>query len=481
MVMEFQPLIETLGSLKPEKVVGLRRGYADAVAKGVFNRKLVGEYFQRLRGVGEGEGLEPVGGEGWGGGFFGGGMGLKDYEVASLRGGGGAEGIGSDDNDSKVGGEERSDATRRDATRREGPNEAERRGTNANSPPPQPSPRLTSLASSQMSSLGTSLEMALSDFVPMISREGYFVSSLFGLDESEGDNEAVRKRKIESVCGCIQAGAKVVEEGLNTLAGVGGVEVLSNLVGSLKIGETLSTMGKEGGDRYAVEVLTKIKDGADKVWEAWVEDQVAWIEEGHGIPYNGKRAGVFSSFARFPTFVDRVISNVGKHGETSEAITGGIVKIAVALFSSLKSVVERDGTDKQYACHVVVLEVRVDKIGGCAATTIFAARSGAEGPSTYPLTRGMQTLPRLVAELQLFHEGRGEKEGRRGGNLLGRAAAGGQENVREELRQVLEVDDKERVQGALHPVCKHFQDQERCGGRRRADTLPEGVVFPHPG
>jgi hypothetical protein len=113
--MEFQPLIETLGSLKPEKVVGLRRGYADAVAKGVFNRKLVGEYFQRLRGVGEGEGLEPVGGEGWGGGFFGGGMGLKDYEVASLRGGGGAEGIGSDDNDSKVGGEERSDATRRDA------------------------------------------------------------------------------------------------------------------------------------------------------------------------------------------------------------------------------------------------------------------------------------------------------------------------------------------------------------------------------
>ncbi|GMI12063.1 hypothetical protein TrRE_jg12828 [Triparma retinervis] len=308
LVMEFQPLIETLGSLKPEKVVGLRRGYADAVAKGVFNRKLVGEYFQRLRGVGEGEGLEPVGGEGWGGGFFGGGMGLKDYEVASLRGGGGAEGIGSDDNDSK------------------------------------------------MSSLGTSLEMALSDFVPMISREGYFVSSLFGLDESEGDNEAVRKRKIESVCGCIQAGAKVVEEGLNTLAGVGGVEVLSNLVGSLKIGETLSTMGKEGGDRYAVEVLTKIKDGADKVWEAWVEDQVAWIEEGHGIPYNGKRAGVFSSFARFPTFVDRVLSNVGKHGETSEAITGGIVKIAVALFSSLKSVVERDGTDKQYACHVVVLE-----------------------------------------------------------------------------------------------------------------------------
>jgi hypothetical protein len=200
------------------------------------------------------------------------------------------------------------------------------------------------------------LEEALSDFVPMVAREGYFVSSLFGLDEEEGDNEAVRKRKIESVCGCIQVGAKFVEEGLNILAGVGGVDVLSNLVGSLKIEEALSTLGKEGGERYAMEILTKMKEGTDKVWEAWVEDQIAWIGECHGIPYNGKRAGVFSSFAKFPTFVDRVLSNVGESGKGSEAITGSIAKIAGALFSSLKSVVERDGTDKQYACHVVVLE-----------------------------------------------------------------------------------------------------------------------------
>jgi len=296
LVMEFQPLVETLGSLKPEVVVSLRRGYAVAVEKGVYSRKMVGEYFEKLRGVGEGEGLDPVAGEGWGGGWLGegGGMGLKDYAACDLRWDGAGErmieGIGSDDKSSKV----RSGA----ASRRLLVICGWRHIAVASLQPIITV--LTHLATrSQISTMGTELEAALGDFVPMIAREGYFIASLFGLDAAEGDTDAVKNRKLDSICGCIQVGAKVVEDGLKLLAGVGGSEVLKNLVGSLKIKEASEKLDDDaGGELYAGEVLRRMKVETEKVWEAWVEDQVAWVQEGCGIPYNGKRAGVFSSFAR---------------------------------------------------------------------------------------------------------------------------------------------------------------------------------------
>jgi len=51
-----------------------------------------------------------------------------------------------------------------------------------------------------------------------------------------------------------------------------------------------------------------------------------------------------------------VILNVGENKEGSEVVARGIVRIAEALFSCLKSVMERAATDKQYACNVIVLE-----------------------------------------------------------------------------------------------------------------------------
>jgi len=167
---------------------------------------------------------------------------------------------------------------------------------------------------------------------------------------------------ISGVCGLPSSDAEVKRRGSPHLC----------LVASLYLQEAMEgyqNKEKKGGDHslslaYVRSAILDIRKKADVVWVGWVEDQIKWVRTHQGVPLDGKQAGIFSNFSRFPSYLDYVMKccKAGKvegsvpNLSKNKVISYYLQKMAGALFSSLQDCANRETTDKQYASHVMRIE-----------------------------------------------------------------------------------------------------------------------------
>jgi hypothetical protein len=217
--------------------------------------------------------------------------------------------------------------------------------------------------------------------LPVIAREAYFASTLFGVSSKEIDGrnfENIRnvvdnssqhfRYCIERTCGIVHSDSsgKPFPE-----MGVKGDPMLY-LVGSICLNEAMdSYIDREKKDRdhslsltYVRAIILDLRKKADKQWVVWVYKQIEWIRSNNGVPVNGKRAGIFPSFARFPCYLDHLLQCC-RDGR-DPAYTPDIINIKVinyylqniadALLESLQECATRELTDQQYAANVMKME-----------------------------------------------------------------------------------------------------------------------------
>ena len=226
---------------------------------------------------------------------------------------------------------------------------------------------------------------ALSELLPVIAREAYFTSALFGAAAKEQDGrekkrnfESTRKAVdnasqhfryyIERTCGILpdQIGGRSTIDG-----GVKGDPLLC-LVGSICLNEVMDNYidrEKKGGDHslslaHVRATILDLRKKADKQWVGWVDKQVEWIKSHDGVPLSGKRAGIFASFARFPCYLDHLMLACSEGREEGyepdlthiKVVSHYLQRMAEKLLDSLKECASRETTDQQYAANVMRME-----------------------------------------------------------------------------------------------------------------------------
>lgn len=231
------------------------------------------------------------------------------------------------------------------------------------------------------------IKFALNELLPIIAREAYFTSALFG---HQGQNMDGREKKrhfesakksvdhstqyfkyyIQRTCGIAQ------ELDTNDPSNPGNMHIkgdpMLSLVSSVHLNEAMENYidrEKKGGDHslslaYVRATILDLRKKVDKQWVSWVEEQIEWIRSCPGVPANGKRAGVFMSFSRFPSYIDHILTccREGRNdGYTPDltnikVISYYLQKMATALLESLRVCSERETTDQQYASHVMRME-----------------------------------------------------------------------------------------------------------------------------
>ena len=145
-----------------------------------------------------------------------------------------------------------------------------------------------------------------------------------------------------------------------------------SLVASIHLNEAMDgyiDRNKRGGDHslslaYVRATILDLRKKVDKQWVIWVEEQIKWIRTNPGVPTNGKRAGVFSSISRLPSYLDHVLlcCRAGRPKDYSpnlakiKVVSYYLQKMASALFASLNECAERETTDQQYAANVMRME-----------------------------------------------------------------------------------------------------------------------------
>ncbi|GKY99706.1 hypothetical protein MPSEU_000924600 [Mayamaea pseudoterrestris] len=306
-------LIEILAALSPEMLPALRDAYSEMVAESILMKKRMKGYFQALPGNNAAY-MNKAGKD------------LKDYIAFSEDGPGVLETVNAPD-----------------------------------------------------------IRNAFSELLPVIAREAYFTSALFGSATKDQDGREKKRNfentrsavdnasqhfryYIERTCGILpdQIGGKSTFD-----KGVKGDPLLC-LVGSIYLNEAMDNYidrEKKGGDHslslaYVRATILDLRKKADKQWVGWVEKQVEWIRSSDGVPLNGKRAGIFPSFGRFPLYLDHVILACREGRDESYApdivnikvINYYLQKMAAALLESLRECASRDMTDQQYASHVMQME-----------------------------------------------------------------------------------------------------------------------------
>ena len=231
----------------------------------------------------------------------------------------------------------------------------------------------------------TDISAALSELLPVIAREAYFTAALFGLSSKDLDGRE-KKRNFESAkrsvdhstqyfryyiqrtCGIEQAGD---DDNLVIGSKLKGDPMLS-LVASIHLNEVMEQYvdrEKKGGDHslslaYVRATVLGLRKKVDKQWVEWVEEQIEWIKSNPNVPTNGKRAGIFMSFSRFPVYLDHITlcCREGKPEGYSpdfaniQVVSYYLQKIAAALLESLRVCSERETTDQQYASNVMRME-----------------------------------------------------------------------------------------------------------------------------
>ena len=226
---------------------------------------------------------------------------------------------------------------------------------------------------------------ALSELLPVIAREAYFTSALFGSSKKEQDGRE-KKRNFENTRAAVDNASQHFRYYINRSCGINSDDSsgkataemsvkgdpLLNLVASICLNEAMENYidhEKKGGDHslslaYVRATILDLRKRADKQWVVWVEKQMEWIRSNDGVPLSGKRAGVFPSFARFPCYIDHVLlcCREGKDDDYVpnmahiKVINYYLQKLAATLLESLKDCATRESTDKEYAADVMQME-----------------------------------------------------------------------------------------------------------------------------
>ena len=145
-----------------------------------------------------------------------------------------------------------------------------------------------------------------------------------------------------------------------------------SLVASIHLNEAMDQYidrEKRGGDQslslaYVRATILGLRKKVDKQWVEWVEEQIDWMKSNQGVPLNGKRTGIFSSFSRFPVYLDHIVvcCREGKNNSYTpdfasiQVVSYYLQKMAGALLESLRIASERETTDQQYAANVMRME-----------------------------------------------------------------------------------------------------------------------------
>jgi len=226
------------------------------------------------------------------------------------------------------------------------------------------------------------VELSLKELLPVIAREAYFTAALFSMSsrhmsgrEKKRNFEAAKKSVdhssqwfkyyVSRVCG-------IGSDRNNEESGKGKGDPMLSFVSSIILNEAMDgyiDRLKKGGDHslslaYVRSTILDLRKKVDKQWVGWIEDQIKWIQSHAGVPLNGKRAGVISSFAKFPSYLDHIIMccSVGRSRSRVpnlskfKVITYYLQKMAGTLFGSLHECAERETTDQEYAANVMRME-----------------------------------------------------------------------------------------------------------------------------
>jgi Exocyst complex component Sec3 len=230
------------------------------------------------------------------------------------------------------------------------------------------------------------LRAALSELLPVIAREAYFTSALFGSSTKEVDGRE-KKRNFEATRAAVDNASQNFRYYMNRTCGIHGddgqagkstaemavkVDPLLNLVASIYLNEAMDNYidrEKKGGDHslslaYVRATILDLRKKVDKQWVLWVEKQMEWLRSNDGVPLSGKRAGIFPSFARFPCYIDHIIYCCSEGRDEGympsianiKVINYYLQKMAATLLESLKECAARETTDQQYASNVMLME-----------------------------------------------------------------------------------------------------------------------------
>ena len=229
------------------------------------------------------------------------------------------------------------------------------------------------------------IKATLTELLPVIAREAYFTSALFGTTNKDQDGRE-KKRNFENAKGAVGNSSQHFRYYVNRTCGILSKDLeeksqgddrvrgdpLLCLVASIYLNEVMDNYidrEKKGGDHslslaYVRATILDLRKRADKQWVIWVDKQIEWIRTHDGVPLNGKRAGVFPSFERFFVYCDHVLycCREGRSVEYTpdlssiKVISYYMQKMASALLESLRECAQRETTDKQYASNVMQME-----------------------------------------------------------------------------------------------------------------------------
>jgi hypothetical protein len=225
------------------------------------------------------------------------------------------------------------------------------------------------------------VEAALTEMLPLIAREAYFTAALFGLSSRHLDGRQ-KKRNFEAAKKSVDNSSQYFRYYMNRICGIASEvdaegkkvkgDAMLSLVASIHLNEAIAgyiDRHKKGGDHslslaYVRATILDLRKKVDRQWVIWVEDQIKWIRTNPGVPQNGKRAGIFASIARFPSYLDHVLicCMAGRSKDYTpnlakiKVVSYYLQKMASGLFASLNECAERETTDQQYAADVMRME-----------------------------------------------------------------------------------------------------------------------------
>ena len=225
------------------------------------------------------------------------------------------------------------------------------------------------------------VEAALREFLPLIAREAYFTAALFGLSSRHLDGRQ-KKRNFEAAKKSVDNSSQYFRYYMNRICGIASEvdaegkkvkgDAMLSLVASIHLNEAMDgyiDRHKKGGDHslslaYIRFLILSLRKKVDRQWVIWVEEQIKWIRTNPGVPQNGKRAGIFASVARFPSYLDHVLicCKAGRSQDYTpnlakiKVVSYYLQKMASSLFASLNECAERETTDQQYAADVMRME-----------------------------------------------------------------------------------------------------------------------------
>ena len=236
--------------------------------------------------------------------------------------------------------------------------------------------------SNEMTVNAEDIKYALSELLPVVAREAYFTAALFGLSSKAKDGRE-KKRNFEAAKKSvdhstqyfryyIQRTCGIVEENEKDPNAKDRADPMLSLVASIHLNEAMENYidrEKKGGDHslslaYVRATILDLRKKVDKQWVAWVEQQIEWIRGNPGVPANGKRAGIFPAFARFPCYIDHILlcCREGRSDTFTpdlasiKVVSYYLQKVATALLESLRICAEQETTDQQYASSVMQME-----------------------------------------------------------------------------------------------------------------------------